>query len=361
MRRSVLWLKTPSPDADKQAGPPGAGIILMIDTSRLDATTTDGLAYARVVLVLVDEEERALARAHLTAAGYEVTCTWDGHDALDAVRTADTELIILDSRLANPNAYQLCERLRSHASTSALPVVLAVSGGDAAAMARGASVGVDDFLRLPATAEELLARTRNLVESKRLRDQRTASEHLIFELARLLEEKLPSQSDDPRRLAELAVALAKAAGAAEEDQMILRKCAFLHDIGKVAVREAVLLKHDRLSDDEFNEIKLHPEVGELLCGPLADADDLLPVIRHQRERWDGAGYPDQLAGERIPLLARIFAIADAYVALTRPRPYRDAFSAAEAEQMIQDAAGAQFDPGLVELFRSRVLAAEPGK
>lgn len=311
--------------------------------------------FARVLIALQDPRELEQTAAVLRARGDDVTTVAHPQSLLEEIRRVDAELIILDSRPGTPNAYQLCERLRAHSSTRSLAILLVVDRGDEPALERGVEVGADDFLMRPLVMAELKARATSLVRSRRLHDQMKASESLIFNLARLLDEKMPSQSDDVARLSRLVDGLGRAAGVDETDLRVLRKSAMLHDIGKLAVRDAVLLKHEVLSAEEFNEIKLHPEVGELLCGPLADADELLPVIRYQRERWDGKGYPDHLQGEQIPLLARIFAIADSYAAMTRNRPHRSALSPEAARAALGAGAGRQWDPDLVQLFCTEVL------
>jgi HD-GYP domain-containing protein (c-di-GMP phosphodiesterase class II) len=137
-----------------------------------------------------------------------------------------------------------------------------------------------------------------------------------------------------------------------EDLATLRQGALLHDIGKIGIRESILLKSDRLTAEEFNEVKLHPVIGEQLCAPLRCAEDVLPVIRHHQERWDGQGYPDGLRGAQIPLLARIMAIADGFHAMTSDRPYRPAMSRAEAAAALRAGAGSHWDPDLVAAFLS---------
>jgi putative two-component system response regulator len=191
-----------------------------------------------------------------------------------------------------------------------------------------------------------------------LNDQVETTENVIFGLARMVDGKESRTGSDWERLAEHACLLGRALGLMEEDLETLRKGAILHDIGKIAVREEVLLKPGRLTAEEFNEIKLHPEVGVRICGPLRCADQLLPVIRHHQERWDGRGYPDGLRGEQIPLLARILSIANAYDAMLSPRPYRPALAAEEAQANLKSGAGAQWDPNLIEVFLAAVRRQE---
>jgi putative two-component system response regulator len=315
--------------------------------------TRDDLGLVPAARVLVAERTEAAARQlaeYLEAVGHTVLIATDGEAALRSIRKDDPEIAILDVEIPRLNAFQLCERVKSHPSTRNIPVVMLVSPTAQDEKIRALEVGVEDFICRPVNKLELLARVKSLVKVKRLNDQVETTENVIFGMARLLEEKVSSVKSDKGRLSENAVMLGRALGLLEEDLENLRKGALLHDIGKIAVREEILLKRGSLSDEEYNEIKLHPEVGERLCGPLRCADQLLPIIRHHQERWDGKGYPDGLKGEQIPLLARILAIADAYDAMLSPRPYRPALTPAEAQERLRAGAGTQWDPHLIETF-----------
>jgi putative two-component system response regulator len=285
--------------------------------------TSDDLRLVPGARVLVAERSEPNARQvaeYLKAVGYEVLVAMDGEDALRSIRRDDPEVAILDVGIPRLNAYQLCERVKNHPSTRNIPVVMLVSPSAQDEKIRGLEVGAEDFLCRPVNKLELLARVKSLVKVKRLNDQVETTENVIFGLARMLERKVSNTGSDWERLADHACLLGQALGLTEEDLDILRKGAILHDIGKIAVREEVLMKPGSLSSEEYNEIKLHPEVGERICGPLRCADQVLPVIRHHQERWDGKGYPDGLRGEQIPLLARILSIADAYDAMLSPGP-----------------------------------------
>lgn len=314
---------------------------------------------ARVLVAERSEPEALQVAKYLEEAGHTVLLAMDGEEALRRIRRDDPELVILDVRVPRLNAHQLCERLQAHPSTRSIPVVLIAAPDESEERARGLAVGAVDFLSRPIDQLELLARVRSLVRAKRLSDQVETTETVIFDLARMLESKMASSRSDSVRLSEYACLLGHALGLLAEDLEILRKGALLHDIGKIAVREEVLLKSGRLSSEEFNEIKLHPEVGERLCGPLHDADEMLPVIRHHQERWDGRGYPDGLHGEQIPLLARVMSIAHAYDAMLSSRPYRAALSPREAQSNLRAGAGSQWDPRLVEMFLNVLRREQP--
>jgi len=140
--------------------------------------------------------------------------------------------------------------------------------------------------------------------------------------------------------------------------MDLENCSFLHDIGKVKIPESILYKPGRLTDEEFMILKQHPLIGEAILKPLPSMEHVLPVVRHHHEKWDGTGYPDNLAGEEIPLSARIVGITDAYDAMVSDRPYRKGMPEEAALAELDACAGTHFDPTLVQAFK-RVL--ERGK
>jgi putative two-component system response regulator len=323
--------------------------------------TSDDLRLAPSARILLAERDEPGARRvgdYLEAVGHTVLLAIDGEEALRRVRRDDPEVVILDVSIRRLNAYQLCERVKSHPSTRGIPVMMLVDPHAQDEKIRGLEVGAEDFLSRPINKLELLARVKSLVKVKRLNDQVETTESVIFGLARMLEGKMNSAGMDAERLSDYACLLGGAIGLMEEDLDVLRKGAVLHDIGKIAVREEVLLKAGKLSEEEYNEIKLHPEVGERICGPLRDADRVLPLIRHHQERWDGKGYPDGLAGEQIPLLARILSIADAYDAMLSPRPYRPALPMEQAMTNLRLGAGTQWDPYLVEVFLSSLRRRE---
>jgi HD-GYP domain-containing protein (c-di-GMP phosphodiesterase class II) len=159
--------------------------------------------------------------------------------------------------------------------------------------------------------------------------------------------------DHSENVAAYAVAIAQAMGLDPQRIVRLRRAAFLHDVGKVAVPDAVLSKPSGLTDEEFRQIQIHPEVGSHMLGHAGLHDEAL-WVRHHHERLDGGGYPDGLAGDAIPLEARIMFVADSFEAMTSDRPYRDGMPVADAVAELRRCAGSQFDPVCVDVLEELV-------
>jgi putative two-component system response regulator len=175
----------------------------------------------------------------------------------------------------------------------------------------------------------------------------------VFALALAAERRDSTTAGHGRRLAALAVRLGQKLRLSDAELKILRCAGFLHDIGKVAIPDSILLKSGPLTEDEWVVMCTHTTHGEEICRPLDELQAVLPVIRHHHEKWDGSGYPDGLRGEEIPLLARILQVADIYDALTTPRPYKAGMSTSEALAVLREEARRGWrDPVIVEAFAS---------
>jgi putative two-component system response regulator len=199
---------------------------------------------------------------------------------------------------------------------------------------RGIESGADDFLHKPVKKEELLARVRSLVRLKRYTDELENAETVLCSLARSIEAKDPYTEGHCDRLSRYTVALAKKIGVSGEDRNDLRRGGIVHDIGKVAVPEFILLKPGPLDATERKIMEEHTIVGERICAPLKSFRNVLPIIRSHHEKQDGSGYPDHLEGNKIPLTARILQTVDIYDSLTTDRPYRAALSQERALEIM---------------------------
>jgi HD-GYP domain-containing protein (c-di-GMP phosphodiesterase class II) len=182
------------------------------------------------------------------------------------------------------------------------------------------------------------------------------SEQVIIALAAAAEAKDAYTESHPQRVASTAFHLGTRLGLQESDLIALYRGGLIHDIGKIAVPDAILRKPGPLNASEERQMRAHPTIGESIVKPLPSATDILPIIRHHHERFDGGGYPDGLAGHKIPLLARIVSVCDAYDALASDRPYRARRNPQEAIETLMRGAGQQWDRELVSLLLSELPA-----
>lgn len=308
--------------------------------------------HAKILAVDDSRENLELLHALLSVVGYEVVTASNGEEALAMVKKECPDLVLIDAMIPKMGGFDVCSLLKSKEETRLIPVVLVTSVQEMEHKVKGFEAGVDDFLHWPINSVELLARVRSLVRTRRLNDQLVTVESTITALATAIEAKDPYTQGHVERVANYAVALGKEMGLTPLELQLLRKAAILHDVGKIGIRESVLLKPGPLSEEEFNHVKAHPILGEKICEPLRQDRLILQVIRHHHERYDGNGYPDGLTGDDIPLAARIMAVVDAYDALTTDRTYRVRLSREEALQTLKEGANRQFDPKAAAGFAS---------
>ncbi|MFQ5777735.1 MAG: two-component system response regulator [Terriglobia bacterium] len=307
---------------------------------------------ARVLVVDDLPENIRLLRSLLEPLGYEILSAGNGREALERVAAQPPDLILLDVVMPEMDGLSVCTRLKSDSRTRLIPVVMITALHGEREKLRAIESGADDFLNKPFSKSELLARVKALVRLKRYTDELELVETALFSLALVVESRDPHTGDHCERLTRRALHLGERLLLPEKDLQALRRGGYLHDIGKVAVPDAILLKPARLTEEEWAVMKRHTLIGEQICKPLRSMATVLPIIRSHHERWNGTGYPDGLAGEAIPLLARIFQIVDIYDALRAARPYKGALTpAATLEQMQRETERGWIDAHLFDLFR----------
>ncbi len=307
----------------------------------------------RTPIVLVVDDVRAnreLLEGHLIELGYDVRQARDGYEALDAVAAEEPDLVLLDIDMPKLDGIAVCERLKAHPVRRLIPIVILTASSDRETRLRGIAAGADDFLSKPFDAKELLIRTKVLLNQRALNRRLDATEGVLFALARAVEARDRYTIHHAERVGRYAQAMGEAFGLHSEDNDLLYEGGVLHDLGKIAIADAILLKPGPLNEQEFARMREHSAEGERICLSLRSVADYLPIIRHHHERIDGTGYPDHLGGSAIPLGARIVAIADAWDAMVSDRPYRAGLGYDEARRRLDSGSGKQWDAAFVEIF-----------
>jgi putative two-component system response regulator len=311
------------------------------------------LVAARVPIVLVVDDvaaNRELLEGHLYELGYDVRQARDGIEALEAIAAEEPDLVLLDIDMPRLDGITVCERLKAHPTRRLIPIVILTASNDRGTRLRGIAAGADDFLSKPFDAKELLVRARVLLRQRALNRRLDATEGVLFALARAVEARDRYTIHHAERVGSYAQAIGTALGYDTEDTAMLYEGGVLHDLGKIAIPDAILLKPGPLSENEFAAMRQHSVEGERICLSLRSVAHYLPIIRHHHERVDGAGYPDHLASNDIPTGARIVAIADAWDAMVSDRPYRAGLDPEEALRRLRAGAGKQWDAAMVQIF-----------
>jgi putative two-component system response regulator len=304
------------------------------------------------VLVVDDYEPNLRGLGQLLEhADYTVFAATNGLDALEIVKTERPDVVLLDVLMPGISGLEVCAEIKRNAETRLTPVVLISGTHERGTRVAGLNAGADDFLNKPVDPEELQARVRSLMRLKRVTDDLESAESLFLTLGRIIEARDPCTEGHCERLAHHATALGRHLNLGQADLDALYRGGFLHDIGKIGIPDRVLLKKGRLTRKEYDLMKRHPAIGDELCSTVRSLESVRPIVRHHHERIDGRGYPDGLAGDRIPLLAQIVSVVDVFDALTSDRPYRKALSTAIAHQMLREEARNGWCPeDLVETF-----------
>jgi putative two-component system response regulator len=340
-------------------------------------TAEHSLEAPKVLLVDDNTANLQVLRENLDGLGYKLLIAKSGKSALEIVRKAHPDLVLLDIMMPEMDGYEVCRRLKSAEETCHIPVIFLTAMADAEDEARGLALGAVDYITKPINPELVRARVQNHLELKRHRDHleqmvrvktrevQLTQAVMIESLATLAEYRDPETGGHIKRTQNYVKALAvKLKGHSrfrdlldEQTIELLYLSAPLHDMGKVGVRDHILLKPGRLEDAEFAEMKKHTLFGEEALRITEQKLGQSTFLRHAREiagshqeKWDGSGYPRALTGEAIPVSGRLMAIADVYDALISKRVYKPPFPHTKAVQIIQEGRGTHFDPDVVDAF-----------
>ena len=304
--------------------------------------------------ILVADDDAISARflkRLLTREGHHVSVVDNGDEALESCATNPPDLVLIDLVAPRGRGFEVCRQLKNHAATRFIPVVIVTAQSERQQRLQGIEAGCDDFLTKPFDSMELHARIHSLVRLKRSTDELESAEAVILGLGATIEARDPCTQGHCQRLAHYATTLGRSLSLDESDVDALERGGFLHDIGKIAVPDSVLLKDGKLDAVECRVMREHPIVGDTLCAGLRSLKRVRPIVRHHHERLDGTGYPDGLRSAEVPLLAQIVGIVDVFDALTTERPYRPALPNDVAfEVLTEEASKGWRDRSLVDAF-----------
>jgi putative two-component system response regulator len=316
------------------------------------------MARQRILVVEDVLAVRELLLRYLADLDCDIDVAGSGANALDLITRRRPDLVLLDVGLPGIDGLEVCRSIKESDETRLVPVVIVTALAATHDRVRALDAGADDFLAKPVERVELLARVRSLLRLKRLYDSLDDATRVIFALARAVEARDAHTEAHTERVAANARRLGEVADVSDELLDDLFRGGMIHDIGKIGIPDGILLKPAALTSEEREAMRRHTAIGEAIAGPLRSAANLLQIVRHHPEWWDGSGYPDGLRGEEIPLGARIVSICDSYDALVSDRPYRRGRSPDEAIEILREGAGTQWDPHLLEMFIEQVVHAD---
>lgn len=341
-------------------------------------------ALKQAQIVICDDQEAnvVLLERMLDAAGYlNVAATTDSNRVVELCARNPPDLVLLDLHMPHMDGFEVMARLTPFLEGTWLPILVLTADTTSETKERALSSGARDFLTKPFDRTEVLLRIENLLETRllhvelrdhnalleekvsaRTRDLEEARLEVLDRLALAAEYRDDATGQHAQRVGRTAALLYRALGRGDEDIELIRHAATLHDIGKIGVPDAVLLKPGRLSPAEYEAMKAHVAISRrILAGsrsPLLLLSEAIAVSHH--EKWDGSGYPAGLRGQEIPPAGRVVALADVFDALTCERPYKSAWPLDRAVAEIREQSGRHFDPGVVAAFMTLDHAALTG-
>ncbi len=336
------------------------------------------------ILIVDDTEENIDILVDALGDDYELIVATDGTSALELMKSETPDLILLDIMMPGLSGYEVCKRLKKDNKTEDIPIIFLTSMSDIQSKTKAFEAGAIDYITKPFEVLEVKARVqthlalqlakvelssqKDVLEEKvseRTQELSLTQETTIEAMAFISEYRDPETGGHIKRTKNYVRTLAEKMQRLPQyrDQLSdgvigqLYNSAPLHDIGKVGIRDEVLLKQGKLTSEEYDEMKTHAMIGfsalklaSLRLGNNSFLKYAMELARHHHEKWDGSGYPDGLAGEDIPLSARIMAVADVYDALISARAYKPAFPHEKAVSIIQEARGSHLDPTIVDIF-----------
>ncbi len=326
-------------------------------------------------VLIVDDEAaiRRLLRRQLSREGYRCKEASTAEQALNMLESSPIELVILDIKMPGKSGIEVLPEIKARYPDKA--VIMDTAATEIGVAIQCLKQGADDYICKPFNLDEVTLSVQRALHKRRLELElkdyhenleqkveeqakkiRAAFVNAIAALANALEARDKYTSGHSLRVVETSSAIARNLGLPPGSVEKIRVAALVHDIGKIGVKEDVLHKPGKLTSEEYQHVQYHCEIGEHILSPVMEDNEILQMVRHHHERYDGNGYPDGLSGEQIPLGARILAVADTYDAMMSERPYRSAMARKEALGEIRRCTGTQFDPVVVTAFLETAIA-----
>ncbi len=303
-------------------------------------------------ILAVDDNENNLKilKMILEKEGYSVETLEDGTRAISLIDKLRPDLILLDVLMPGINGFEICREVKENENTKRTPIIIISALNQLDDKLKGIELGADEFLTKPINKRELLTRVKTLLKFKHLDSQLESSRNVIMSFAFATDFKDTFRKGHSKRVGMYATECARIMNLTRDEVTEIEFGAYLHDIGKIGVPTEILQKTDALSEDEYEIYKKHPLLGYEICAPLKAMTRSLSIVLHHHEKYNGTGFPDGLAGDKIPLGAQIVAIADSYDIMTHGLLNRAALPAAEAVDILKNDSGARFNPEIVKKF-----------
>ena len=304
------------------------------------------------VLIVDDEPANLKVMREVLGNQYRMSFAKSGDAALALLEKELPKLILLDIMMPDMNGFEVCQIVKRNPKASHIPIIFVTALGDESDEYKGFELGAVDYITKPISPAIVRARVNthlSLVQAEQLKQ---AHVDLVERLGRAAEYKDTDTGEHIVRMSQYSKVLALALGMDEQRAELLRQAAPMHDVGKIGIPDAILLKPGKLTSEEFDHMKEHATIGAQILAnsssPLLQLAHTLAIEHH--EKWDGSGYPNGIKGEEISVEGRIVAIADVFDALTSKRPYKEAWSVEKTVLHMQEQAGTHFDPALIELL-----------
>ena len=309
-------------------------------------------------VMVVDDQPLSLLHAVdlIRYQGYEIVQTNNSVEAFSLANHEQPDVILMDIMMPEVSGLDIAKKLKNHPQTQSIPVVLMSVAEDINLRNQALNIGVEDVLLKPLDSKYLYSKLKRLSQQKRLNDGLNQTQKVLLDLAKAIDQRSSDDRNPTLSLPNLVFDFAQYLGLNDNDIQELVFAAYLHDIGTISIPEEILTKKDKLTPAEQNLIRQHVIVGEQICQPLANRPNLLNIIRHHHEKYDGSGYPDHLQGEQIPYLAQVFQLVDIYHALVSKRSYKPAYSYQQSLTILEEEAMKGWrNPILFQKFKRFIL------